>query len=302
VNLLASSFDWKSGDEVLVSEKEHNSNLLPWQALARHGVSVKPVAFGDPDALAKAISGRTRLVAMVQTSNLDGSSQDVRALAKVAHERDVPFLVDAAQSVPHQEIDVRRIDADFLVCSGHKMLGPSGTGLLYGKSHWLARLTPGYVGGGTVKDASYDGAVFEDAPQKFEAGLQNYAGIHGLRAAMEYLLKVGRSKIHDHEVALNGQLSEGLASVEGLTILGPHWKERCGITSFSIAGMDPHQVSLLLDQSAGIATRSGVHCVHAYCNARKIMGTTRASLYLYNTASEVSYFLDALTKVVGLAR
>lgn len=302
INIIAKSITWRKGDEVLTSNKEHNSNLLPWQKLSALSVKHKILPFDNPQALSDAITKNTRLISLAHTSNMDGSFIDPKPFIKIAHEHDVPVMLDAAQSIPHSDVNVKKLDVDFLACSGHKMLGPTGTGLLYAKEEWLNTLEPQFVGGGNVRDATYESAEYDSSPHKFEAGLQNYAGIFGLKAAMKYLMKIGRSKIFDHEQKLNKKLSEGLSVYDDLSILGPEWKKRSGITSFYMDKVDMHQVSLLLDQSANIATRSGRHCVHSWFNANNIDGTTRASLYFYNTADEIAKFLEAFEQVRGMVK
>lgn len=297
INLIAHSFPFAPGDTVVTSDQEHNSNLLPWLALARHGVRHRAVPLGDVDALCRALTSDVKLVAMVATSNLDGASIDVPAVVEIAHRSDVPVLLDAAQMVPHRPVDVRAFDVDFLVCSGHKMLAPSGTGILYGKREWLARLRPTLVGGGTVVTSTLEGATYLDGPERFEAGLQNYGGIVGLRHAIEYLEGIGLEAVSEHERRLTIALDAGLRRVPGVTVLGPPPQRRGGITSFTVAGADVHQVCLLLDESAGIAVRSGQHCVHSWFNAHGVAGTVRVSLYLYNTPGEVASFVDALEQV-----
>lgn len=297
INLVAQSFPLAPGDVVVTSDQEHNSNLLPWQQLSRRGVQHRAVAFGDANALRAAVTPEVKLVSMVMTSNLDGASIDAGRIVEVAHEAGIPILLDAAQAVPHQAIDVRSLDVDFLACSGHKMLGPSGTGLLYGKRDALARLRPTLVGGGTVEDSTLLGATYRDGPERFEAGLLHYAGIAGFRHAIEYLERVGREAIRAHEQRLTRQLQEGLERYPDITIFGPPAEGRGGITSFAFAGIDVHDVCLLLDESAGIAVRSGRHCVHSWFNAHGIEGTVRVSLYLYNTEEEVLVFLEALDRV-----
>jgi cysteine desulfurase/selenocysteine lyase len=297
INIVSHSFPFSPGDVVVTSDQEHNSNLLPWQQLARHGVQHRAVPFGDVDRLAEALTPEVKLVSMVMTSNLDGASIDARLVVETAHGRGVPVLLDAAQAVPHQKVDVRTLDVDFLACSGHKMLGPSATGILYGKGEWLGRLTPTLVGGGTVEDSTLATASYRDGPERFEAGLQNYAGIVGLRHAIEYLEGIGREALGKHEQALTRQLDEGLRRYEDITIYGPPAERRGGITSFSFRGVDVHDVCLLLDESANVAVRSGRHCVHSWFNAHGVEGTVRVSFYLYNTGDEVTAFLDALRQV-----
>lgn len=297
INIVAHSFPFVSGDVVITSDQEHNSNLLPWQQLGRTGVRHQAVPFNDVAALQHMLTEDVKLVAMAMTSNLDGASIDAQAVIRAAHAAGVPVLLDAAQAVPHQEVDVRSLDVDFLACSGHKMLGPSGTGILYGKRKWLAALRPTLVGGGTVSDSTLQGASYLDGPQRFEAGLQNYAGIVGLRHAIEYLDGVSRDAIREHERRLTRQLHDGLQQYNDITIYGPPPEQRGGITSFAFRGIDVHEVCLLLDESANVAVRSGQHCGHSWFNAHNVEGTVRVSFYLYNTSDEVAAFLDALESV-----
>lgn len=308
INLIAHSLGLKAGDTVLTTDKEHNSNLIPWQVLVKNkGIKHRVVQTNadntfDLSAFQKAMDKSVRLVAMGHTSNLDGVTIPAAEIIKIAHDSGALVLLDAAQSAPHKEIDVRKLDVDFLVCSGHKMLGPSGTGLLYGKYHLLEQLTPFMVGGDTVVDTTYTTATFDRPPEKFEAGLQDYAGIVGLAEATRYLSAIGLRNISAHEAELNRKITEGTRNLR-LSLIGPLDPSlRSGIFSFNLAGMDPHEVAMLLDRSANIAIRSGAHCVHSWFNAHGLKGSARASLYLYNTAAECDIFIDALAKVAKLVR
>ncbi|MFN7036812.1 MAG: aminotransferase class V-fold PLP-dependent enzyme, partial [Bellilinea sp.] len=249
-------------------------------------------------AFQQALQGGVRLVAMGYTSNLDGVSIPAEEVVKLAHRHGALVLLDAAQTAPHQRIDVRRLDADWVAFSGHKMLAPSGTGVLYGKYRLLETMQPFLVGGDTVASSTYDDCQFLPPPEKFEAGLQNYAGMIGLGAAIRYLQQIGLEAIEKHETALNQRLSEALKSVPGLQIIGPaDARLRGGIVSFFIPGVDHHRIALMLDQMAGIAVRSGQHCVHSWFNAHGIPGSVRASLYFYNTEEEIRLLVDALIKI-----
>ncbi len=213
------------------------------------------------------------------------------------------MLLDAAQSAPHTEINVKKLDADFLACSGHKMLGPSGTGILCGKKELLQKLPPFLVGGDTVKDTTYTTAEYAEPPEKFEAGLQNYAGIIGLGAALEYLKNTGLDEIHRHEIALNKKITDAIG--DRVELIGPKDAElRGGIFSFNIPKMDPHTASMLISKSHNIKShnimmRSGMHCVHSWFHANKLPGSCRASLYLYNTEEECDVFIDAVKKLLA---
>jgi cysteine desulfurase / selenocysteine lyase len=294
INLVANSLDWKEGDVVLTSDKEHNSNLIPWLALKRRGIGHKTYSFGDVEDFAQKVKG-CRLASVVQTSNADGSSQDISSLTRIAHDNGCIMMVDAAQSVPHRHVDVRRLGVDFLACSGHKMLGPSGTGLLYGRFSHLGKLNQFIVGGETVKDSTYDSFIPEDIPQRFEAGLQDYAGIIGFAEAARYLKRIGLDQVQEHEHSLNRRLSSHMTEM-GATILGPDdADERSGIVSFNLGNLDVHEIALMLD-SHRIMVRSGMHCVHSWFNANNLKGSARASMYLYNTKEEV----DRMAEVVGM--
>ncbi|HLC65643.1 MAG TPA: aminotransferase class V-fold PLP-dependent enzyme [Candidatus Nanoarchaeia archaeon] len=297
INLVANAFKLSKGDEVLISDKEHNSNLVPWLKLAKEKeIQINFFKFGDIADFQKKLSKKTRLVSFVHISNLDGTSNPAKELVKIAHDNGSTTLIDGAQSAPHREIDVRKLDADFFCCSGHKMLGPTGTGMLYGKQEILERLDTFMVGGETVIDTTYNSANFEKPPAKFEAGLQDYAGIIGFAEAMKYLKNIGLENIEKHEMALNKKVTDKLA--EEVELLGPKdSKQRAGIFSFNIKGMDFHNISVMLDSSANIMIRSGVHCCHSWFNANHIKGSARASFYLYNTEEECELLIEEVKKI-----
>lgn len=304
INLVANAFPFTAGDVVLVSDKEHNSNLIPWQKLTRQkGTSLKiiptlPDGTFDLPSFARMLDKNVRLVALGMTSNLDGVSIPAAEIIRLAHKNGSLVLLDAAQSAPHQQINVRALDADFAAFSGHKMLGPSGTGVLYAKYKLLEQMEPFLVGGDTVASSTYDSAEFLPPPEKFEAGLQDYAGILGLGAAVEYLHKIGFSAIQKHELELNRAISAGIRDIPGLRIFGPADAAlRGGIVTFTIDGIDSHRIALMLDQMQGIMLRSGQHCVHSWFHSRNIQGSVRASVYFYNTLDEVQLLVDNLHKV-----
>ena len=310
INLVANSLDFTSENGrnvVLTSDREHNSNLVPWQYLREKKRILHKVIPSNPDSTFsmenfEAMLDKTvRLVSLVHTSNLDGYSLPVKEIIKIAHDNGSLVMLDAAQSMPHKEINARKLDVDFLAFSGHKMLGPTGTGVLYGKKELLDELNPFLVGGDTVKSTTYDSHEFLPVPEKFEAGLQDYSGIIGLGEAVKYLDKVGKQNIEKHEIELNRKISEALQSLSGLKILGPKEPEkRSGIVSFTIDKMNFHEIALMLDRMENIMVRSGQHCVHSWFNAHKIDGSCRASLYFYNTIEETEIFISALNRILKL--
>lgn len=307
LNLVANSLNLEKGNVVVTTDKEHNSNLVPWQLLAKRKGIIHKIAMSNKDGtfdierLEKMMDKNVRLVSMVHASNLDGYTVPAREIIKIAHDNGALVILDCAQSVPHSKIDVRKLDADFLAFSGHKMLGPS-IGVLYGKYHLLEKLEPFMVGGDTVEFTTYETHKLLKPPEKFEAGLQNYAGAIGMAAAVEYLNSAGLENIGKHEHLLNKIITEGIENIHGTEIIGPSAELRGGITSFNIRGMNFHDVAVMLDEMANIAVRSGQHCVHSWFAAHGIEGTVRASLYLYNTKSECEIFTDNLDKIAKLGR
>ena len=304
INLAASSLGLGKGDVVIIGDKEHNSNLIPWQMLARRfGVVVKiapsrPDNTFDLEAFEKLLDSTVRLVSLGHTANLDGASVPAGEIIKKAHRAGALVLLDAAQSAPHRKINVKDLDVDFLALSGHKMLGPSGTGVLYGKYALLEKLEPFLVGGDTVLSSTYTSCEFLPPPEKFEAGLQDYAGILGLGAAAKYLMDVGFDNIQKQEQVVNEAITTEIKTIPGLKILGPaDPKLRGGIVSFYIEGIDHHRIALMLDQMANIQVRSGQHCVHSWFNAHQIQGSVRASTYFYNTLEEAATFTTNLKKI-----
>lgn len=308
INLLANSLGLKQGDIVLGTDKEHNSNLLPWQKLASKGVKYEVVMSGKDDNFSfenfkEKMNRGVKLVSMVHMSNLDGTTTPAKEIVKTAHENEALVLLDGAQSVPHRPLDVRKLDVDFLAFSGHKMMGPSGIGVLYGKKDLLEKLPAFMVGGGTVVDTTHYEAKFEELPQKFEAGLQNYAGIIGLGEAAKYLMKIGKENIEKHEIELNRRVTEGVEGFERLSLIGPREAEkRGGIISFNINGVSSHEIAMMMDEMENICVRSGAHCVHSWFNAHKLDGSVRASLYIYNTPEECDKFVETLKRVIDLMK
>ncbi len=242
---------------------------------------------------------KPKLVSMVMCSNLDGVTNPIKEIVQKAHAVGAMVMVDAAQAVPHQKIDVQDLDVDFLAFSGHKMLGPSGMGVLYGKQNLLDKMDGFLVGGDTVEYTTYTDYKHLPVPEKFEAGLQDYAGIMGLGIAAEYLMDVGLDNVHEQERMLTTQITEGLKDIDRVKIIGPADPMlRGGITSFTVEGVDPHQVALMLDETAGIMVRSGQHCVHSWFDAHQIKGSVRASVYFYNSEEEAERFVDNLSNIL----
>ncbi len=312
LNLVANSLDLKKGDIVLTTDREHNSNLIPWQIQAhqrgiKHIVvySNKDNTFNLPqfeEIMNK--NKNVKLVSMVHTSNLDGYTIPSKEIIKIAHDHGALVMLDGAQSAPHKPVDVKALDVDFFALSVHKMAGPTGMGVLYGKHDLLEELAPFIVGGDTVSDTTYEGAKFLPPPEKFEAGLQNYAGIIGSGAAVDYLNNIGLSNIEQHEKRLNTIITNGIKDMHGLKIIGPQEPGmRGGIISFTVEmlkGGDAHDIALVLDETENIEVRSGAFCVHSWFNYRKCEAAVRASLYLYNTEDEARKFIDVLGKTIGL--
>jgi cysteine desulfurase/selenocysteine lyase len=304
INLVANSFELKPGDVVLLGDKEHNSNLIPWQVQAKkRGIVVKIIPSKDDntfnlEAFEQLLSPQVKLVALGYTSNLDGVTIPVEEVIKKAHRSGALVLLDAAQAAPHRKINVKALDVDFLALSGHKILGPSGTGVLYGKYQLLERMEPFLVGGDTVASSTYDSCQFLPPPEKFEAGLQDYAGIIGMGAAVKYLQEIGFDAIQKQEYLLNECITAEIKAVPGLKIIGPEDpKLRGGIVTFFIEGIDSHRIALMMDQMANIMVRSGQHCVHSWFSAHQIQGSVRASTYFYNTLEEAMLFANNLKKI-----
>ena len=306
INLLANSFGFRRGDIILISDKEHNSNLVPWLLLRdKTGIVVKIIPSNEDgsfnlDNFSKLISG-AKLVSIVHTSNLDGATNPAKEIIKIAHKNNALVFLDAAQSIPHQKIDVQDLEVDFLAFSGHKMLGPTGTGIFYGKSKLLEKLEPFMVGGDTVLSSTYEDYKFLPAPEKFEAGLQNYAGIIGLGEAIRYLSQFDFNEIAEHELKLNTYLTKELQKIPSMKIIGPkNPKDRSGIIDFYIEKTDMNKFAVLLSEMANISIRSGQHCVHSWFNSRKIFNSARISLYLYNTLEEAEAFIANLNKIMKI--
>ncbi len=306
INLVANSLGLTMGDVVVTTDKEHNSNLIPWQIHAKT-VGIKHIIVPslsdnsfDLKAYKQALTGNVKLVSVVYTSNLDGMSIPAREIIQLAHSAGAVVLLDAAQAAPHKAIDVQKLDVDFVALSFHKMCGPSGMGVLYGKKKLLTALSPFMVGGDTVASSTYTSHEFLPIPEKFEAGLQDYAGILGAAAACDYISNVGFDAIYKQEYLINDYLTTELSKIPGLTIIGSSDpRERSGIVSFYIPGKDHHQIALMLSQM-NIAVRSGQHCVHSWFHSHNIPGSVRISAYFYNTIEEAQEMVQSIVKIVSV--
>ncbi len=309
INLVA--YSWalprlQPGDAILVTRMEHHANIVPWQIIAeRQGATIKYIPVTDDGLLdlesyARLLeSGRVKLVGVSHVSNVLGTINPVGEIIEQAHAAGALALVDAAQSAPHFHLDVRGLDADFVAFSGHKMLGPTGIGVLYGKHAALEAMPPFLGGGSMIRNVTFEGTTFADLPQKFEAGTPAIAQAIGLGAAIDYLLAIGLDAIHSHELALTQYAMEHLSQIPGLTIFGPDAAHRVGVISFTMKGVHPHDIAQWLD-TAGIAVRAGHHCAQPLHNKFGLPATARASFYLYNTLDEVDRLVDSLNKARGI--
>ena len=311
INLVAASFcqsQMQAGDEVLVTEMEHHSNIVPWQLQAQQrGIVVKHLPITDngrlmdSESIATYLTEKTKLVSMTHVSNVLGTINPIADIIRMAHEHGIPVLVDAAQSAPHMKIDVQDLDCDFLALSGHKMYGPTGIGVLYGKEEWLDRLPP-YQGGGEMIDkVTWEKTTFERLPFKFEAGTPDYVATHGLATAIDYMTSIGLDAIEAHEKELTRYCMEQLQTIDGLTIYGPGTVSsvRDAVVSFNVGDIHHLDIGTLLDR-LGIAVRTGHHCAQPLMNRLGISGTVRASFALYNTKEEVDALVSGLRRVVQM--
>lgn len=299
LNLLALSLGLKKGEVLVISGKEHNSNLVPWIRLKESiGIDVRVVVENDWE---EAITEEVKVVSVVMTSNLDGMTNLINRISKLAHKVGAKLIVDGAQAVPHRKISVTELGVDAMCFSAHKMCGPSGMGAMYIEKGLADQLSPFLTGGDTVATTTYTSYQMLPIPEKFEAGLQDYAGIIGFGEAVDYLEQIGMKKIEEHELQLNEVLTEGLLRHDRVKLIGSKSaKERSGILSFQVDGADHHQISLMLDQMGAIAVRSGQHCVHSWFNHNKISGSVRASVYFYNTVAEAEHFLEVFDKIMRI--
>ena len=307
INLVASSFVegfMNAGDEVIVSEMEHHSNIVPWQLqMARKGIALKVAPIDDEgnldmEAFKKLFSERTKLVSIAHVSNVLGTVNPIDEIIQFAHSQGVPVLVDGAQSAPHFAIDVQAMDCDFFALSGHKMYGPTGIGVLYGKEEWLDRMPPYQGGGEMIETVSFDKVTFEKPPLKFEAGTPDYVATHGLATAVDYLLDLGMDNIQKHEAMLTKYAMEQLATIKDIRFIGTP-RQKDAVVSFLVGDIHPFDLGTLLDR-LGIALRTGHHCAQPLMQRLGIQGTVRASFGLYNTKEEIDVLVKGIERVATM--
>lgn len=304
INLLASSFGeacMTEGDEIIVSTMEHHSNIVPWQLLReRRGIVIRVIPMSDdgrllPDEYERLFNERTRLVCVAHVSNVLGTVNPVRQMIATAHAHGVPVLVDGAQSVPHMAVDVQALDADFYAFSGHKVYGPTGVGVLYGKEKWLDRLPPYQGGGEMIQHVSFERTTFNELPYKFEAGTPDYIGTHALATALDYVSNLGMKDIEAYEHELTRYATERLQAIEGMHIFGTT-PDKGSVISFLVGDIHHFDLGTLLDR-LGIAVRTGHHCAQPLMERLGIEGTVRASFSFYNTREEVDALVAGIERV-----
>ena len=302
LNLLAYSLtaDLKKDDEIVISQLEHHSNFVPWQQMAKnYGLKLKFIEIDkegnlDGESIKKTITKKTKIVSISHISNAIGTINPVEDIAKIAHENGAKIIIDGSQSVPHMPVDVQKIDADFYVFTGHKMLGPTGVGVLYGKKEFLQEMRPFLFGGEMIREVGFENTTFNELPYKFEAGTPNIVEGIGLGVAVDYLTKIGMKNVYEHDKQITEYAIEKLKGVSGVEVYGP--KQRGSIASFNVKGVHAHDVSQILD-SEGVAIRAGHHCCMPLMSVMKLQATARASFYIYNTEKEVDVMINAIHKV-----
>ena len=304
LNLIASSFCeefMQEGDEVIVSVMEHHSNIVPWQLqAAKRGIAIRVIPMNecgdiDMDAYKAMLNERTKLVSIAHVSNVLGTINPVKEITRIAHEHGVPVLVDGAQSTPHFRVDVQDIDCEFFVFSGHKMYGPTGIGVLYGKESWLDRLPPYQGGGEMIESVTFEKTVFEKLPFKFEAGTPDYVATHGLAKAIDYIESIGLDNISAHEKELTDYCMQRLSEIDGMRIFGTS-SHKDAVVSFLVRDIHHLDMGTLLDR-LGIAVRTGHHCAQPLMDRLGIQGTVRASFALYNTKEEIDILANGIARV-----
>lgn len=304
LNLVVSSFSdgfMSEGDEVIVSVMEHHSNIVPWQLqAARKGISLRVIPMNDKgelllDEYEKLFTERTKIVSVTHVSNVLGTVNPVKEIVRIAHEHGVPVMVDGAQSTPHFAVDVQDIDCDFFAFSGHKMYGPTGVGVLYGKEDWLDRMPPYQGGGEMIESVSFEKTVFEHLPFKFEAGTPDYVATHGLATAIDYISSIGIDNISRHEQELTRYCMERMQEIDGIRLFGTA-NGKDAVVSFLVGDIHHLDMGTLLDR-LGIAVRTGHHCAQPLMIRLGIQGTVRASFAMYNTKEEIDVLVEGIKRV-----
>lgn len=304
INLVASSFCeefMKEGDEIIVSVMEHHSNIVPWQLqAARRGVAVRVIPMNDEgeldmEAYAGMFTERTKIVSVAHVSNVLGTVNPVREMIRIAHSHGVPVLVDGAQSTPHFKVDVQELDCDFFAFSGHKIYGPTGIGVLYGKEEWLDRMPPYQGGGEMIESVTFEKTVFQSLPFKFEAGTPDYIATHGLAVALDYVNDIGLENISSHERKLTSYCMEQMRSIDGIALFGTS-EHKDAVVSFLVGDIHHLDMGTLLDR-LGIAVRTGHHCAQPVMQRYGIQGAVRASFAMYNTKDEVDALVEGVRRV-----
>ena len=307
INLLAYSFGeamMKEGDEVIISTMEHHSNIVPWQLLAeRKGIRLRVIPITDEgelimDEYERLFTEKTRLVSVMHVSNVLGTVNPVRRIIDIAHSHGVPVLIDGAQSTPHFAVDMQELDCDFFAFSGHKIYGPTGVGVLYGKEEWLDRLPPYQGGGEMIKNVSFEKTTFNELPYKFEAGTPDYVATHALAKALDYVSEIGMDNIQRHEQELTRYAMERMAEIPGMRFIGTA-PEKDAVISFLVGDIHHLDMGTLLDR-LGIAVRTGHHCAEPLMHTLGIEGSVRASFGVYNTMEEVEQFVAAVERVAKM--
>ena len=302
INLVAHSYgdaNVEAGDEIVVTQMEHHANIVPWQQLAkRKNATLKFIPMTDSgeltlEAVKETITDKTKIVAVAHVSNVLGTINDVKSIAQIAHEHGAIISVDGAQSVPHMKVDVQDLDVDFFSFSGHKMLGPTGIGALYGKRELLNQMEPIEFGGDMIDFVGLYESTWTDLPTKFEAGTPLIAQAIGLKAAIEYLENIGFDAIHAHEAEITAYAYEKMSEIEGIDIYGPDKDKRAGIITFNLKDVHPHDVATALD-TEGVAVRAGHHCAQPLMKWLNVSSTARASFYIYNTKEDVDQLVEGL--------
>ena len=307
INLVASGFSKKflsPGDAVLISAMEHHSNIVPWQiACEENGADLRIIPMTDTgelilDGLDDLLTGNVKIVSITMISNSLGTINPVEKIIAAAHQKGIPVMLDAAQAVPHSALDVQALDADFLVFSGHKMYGPTGIGVLYGKEKWLDALPPYQGGGEMIREVTFERTTYNELPFKFEAGTPDIAGSIGLMAAIEFLNQYGMDRIHAYEAELTRYAMEEMRKIDGLRFIGQA-KDHSSVISFLVNDIHPYDMGELLDKM-GIAVRTGHHCTQPVMDRLEIPGTVRASFALYNTEEEVEILVKGIKKAITM--